>query len=54
MVCPFLDADKLECHATHAQGGVGVGKPQYPKLNSAEVEKCKTIWKKCPYYIAFS
>ncbi|MDH5691052.1 MAG: hypothetical protein OEY81_06470 [Candidatus Bathyarchaeota archaeon] len=47
--CPFLDEINLECHVAHAQGGVG---KRYARLTPSETEKCKTIWKSCPYYVA--
>jgi len=52
VTCPFLNEENMECRATHAQGGVT--RPGYVKLTSSELEKCKTIWEKCPYYLAYS
>ena len=47
--CPYLNAEKLECQASHTSKS-GIYKSIYVKLTPSEVEKCKTIYESCPVF----
>jgi len=51
--CPFLDLNEKKCRAVTLVAGPKAFKPHtHMDLTENDVEKCKTIWKSCPIYVA--